>query len=324
MLSIAGCGSRPAAELPPAAEPPRAPTQTQAPAGDVFPVGNRPEGIVADARTGLVAVGLRRPARLALVDGDSGRVVDRVSLPGAPRHLQLAGDGGPVLVPDEDRDRLVQVSLGGRPPRGRVVADTPVGRQPHDATPVAGGAVAVGAELGNELQLVRDGRVVARRRIALQPGGLATLDGGRIVAVVAVKERVLELFDARTLRPLASAPAGVGPTHIACRPTLVCYVADTTGRAVLIFEWDGTELALKRRQYLSSEPYGLALDAERQRLWVTLPRENRLVELRAYRGSRTGRRFPTVEQPQTVAVDAGDGTVWVTGATHGELQRLRP
>ncbi|MGX6448208.1 YncE family protein, partial [Patulibacter sp. S7RM1-6] len=188
----------------------------------------------------------------------------------------------------------------------------------------AGGAVAVGAELGNELQLVRGDRVVARRRVALQPGGLATLDGGRVIAVVAVKERVLELFDSRTLRRLASAPAGVGPTHIACRPELVCYVADTTGRAILIFEWDGKELQLTRRQYLSSEPYGIALDSERERLWVTLPRQNRLVELRARRGSRTGRTFPTVQQPQTVAVDAGDGTVWVTGATHGELQRLRP
>ncbi|MGX6450107.1 YncE family protein, partial [Patulibacter sp. S7RM1-6] len=118
VLSIAGCGSPPAAELPPAAEPPRAPTQTATPAGDVFPVGNRPEGIVADARTGVVAVGLRRPDRLALVDGDSGRVVRRVSLPGAPRHLQLAGAGGPVLVPDEGRNRLVQVSLGGRYPAG--------------------------------------------------------------------------------------------------------------------------------------------------------------------------------------------------------------
>jgi DNA-binding beta-propeller fold protein YncE len=331
-VAVAGCGSQEPSALPPAAEPPRAPSLTTPPAGRVTTVGSRPEGVVADGRSGLVAVALRRPARLVLVRASTGEVVRRVSLPGAPRHLQLATDGpsSRVLVPDEDADTLAQVSLGGAydgkdVPAGRIVAQAKVGRQPHDATPLGtSGAVAVGAELGNLLQVVRGDRVVRQERIALQPGGLATIHGGRIIAVVAVKQRVLELYDARTLKRLASAPAGVGPTHVVCRDEGICYVADTTGRAVLIFVWKDGELELQRRQWLPSQPYGIALDEERYRVWVTLPARNRLVELRARTKSRTGRSYPTVEQPQTVAVDPQTGDVFVTGATDGVLQTLRP
>lgn len=326
-----GCGSAPPEAMPPAAEPPRAPAQTATPEGTVTKLGNRPEGIVADPKTGLVAVALRRPDQLVLVDGDSGRLVRRIALPGAPRHLALAGPGGPVLVPTEDGDRLVQIALGGpatssddgRMRPARVTASAKVGRWPHDATGLPDGRAAVGAELGDELEIVDGGRVVARTTVALQPGGLATLDHGRTIAVVSVRERVLELYDARTLKRLASAPAGVGPTHVVCREEVLCYVADTTGESVLIFEWRGGELQLTRRQPLPSQPYGIALDAARKRVWVTLPALNQVMELSAFYGSRQIRSYPAVEQPQTVAVDERTGHVFVTGATNGELQRLR-
>jgi DNA-binding beta-propeller fold protein YncE len=332
---LAGCGggSKEPSQLPPAAEPPRAAPLTERPAGVVTPVGKRPEGIVADPGSGLVAVALRRPAKLAIVRASTGRLVRTISIPGAPRHLQLADPSSPqarVLVPDEDEDTLSQVSLGGRyggkdVPVGRVVAQAKVGRQPHDATPLGRtGEVAVGAELGNVLQIVDGDRVVRQKRIALQPGGLATIDGGRIIVVVAVKQRVIELYDARTLERLASEPAGVGPTHVVCRDEGICYVADTTGRSVLIYEWRDGKLELLRRQYLSSQPYGIALDEDRYRVWVTLPAKNQLVELRARTKSRTGRIYPTVQQPQTVAVDGISGKVFVTGATDGVLQTVTP
>ena len=85
--------------------------------GKVIEVRSGPEGVVADPETGLVAVGLRNPNELALVDGDSGKVVRKVGLQGYPRHLGLAGPGGPVLVPAELSDSLIQVSL----PTGQIV-----------------------------------------------------------------------------------------------------------------------------------------------------------------------------------------------------------
>src|SRR5690349_22746057 len=148
-----------------------------------------PEGIVADGRTGIVAVGLRNPDRLALVDGRRGRVLRRVAIPESPRHLALARPGGPVLVPSERANALAAVSL-----RGGRVRTTAVGAYPHDVA-VAGRRVFVGDERGASVTVVEGGRVVRRLRVALQPGGLAVLDGGRRLAVVSVLERVLEPFE---------------------------------------------------------------------------------------------------------------------------------
>ena len=305
-------------DLPPAAEPPRSPPATATPVGVVTAVGAGPEGVVADPATGLVAVGLRDPAALALVDGASGRVRRRVALPGAARHLALARPGGPVLAPAEPAGRLVEVTLRGE----RAEHDVRVGLQPHDAAPVAGGVV-VANERANTLSLIRGGRVAASVRVATQPGGVAPLDGGARVAVVSVRERVLELYDARSLRRLARVPAGVGPTHVTCLDQGRCYVVDTQGGALLVFSLR-PRLELVRRVFLPGGPYGIALDAARRRLYVTLPARNELVELPAHGRPHVLRRWPAVRQPDSVAVDERTGRVFVTGRADGVLQRLTP
>src|SRR6185312_14886000 len=145
----AGCGSESVHQLPPAAEPPQSPPATAQPAGRVTAVGSQPEGVVA-AR-GRVAVALRNPDRLAIVDGGSGAVLKDVPLPGAARHLALASSRGPVLVPLEDANSLLAVSLSGR-----VVASVAAGDHPHDAASAAG-AWFVGDEGGNRVSVVRAG-----------------------------------------------------------------------------------------------------------------------------------------------------------------------
>jgi hypothetical protein len=312
-----GCGSASVVgDLPPAAEPASAPPLTERPAGRVVPVGSKPEGVVADAATGLVAVGLREPDQLALVDGRTGEVAERVRLPGAPRHLQLAGAGGPVLVPVERADALTRVALPGG------AADSvPVGMFPHDATQ-AGGRVFVGDERGNTLSVI-DGERVRRVPIATQPGGLAPIDGGRAVSVVSVRERVVEVYDTETLQRLGSAPAGAGPTHVIAGSQGRFYVADTVGDGLLVFETK-PELRLTRRVALLGSPYGVAVDRVRARLWATLTATNELVELSGGARPRVLRRFPAVRQPNTVAVDPATGRVFVTGKVDGVLQLFDP
>jgi predicted small lipoprotein YifL len=200
-FAAAGCGSAAPRDFPPAAEPARSPPASQTPAGQLLRVGSMPEGIVADARTGIVAVGLRNPDRLALVDGRRLRVLRRVNIPESPRHLGLAGPGGPVLVPAERANALARVAL----PAGRVRAAA-VGAYPHDVA-VAGGRVFVGDERGATVSVLERGRVVRRIRVARQPGGLAVLDRGRVLAVVSVRERVVELFDTHTLARVGRASA---------------------------------------------------------------------------------------------------------------------
>ena len=309
----AGCGSAPPDELPPAAEPASSPPATQAPAGRVVPVGNRPEGIAADAATGRFAVGLREPDELALLDGATGKVVERIPLPAAPRHLQSAD--GEALVPAEDADALVRVRFAdGAAERART------GREPHDAA-ASGGRVFVADEFANRLTVLDGDRPAPPIPTALQPGGVTPLDGGRI-AVVSVRERVVEIFDAATGEHLDRAPAGVGPTHAVADVNRL-FVADTTGGAILVYRIR-PELALTRRVNMPGSPYGLAVDNERHRLFVTQTARNQLTELTAEGRPRVVARHPTPQQPNTVAVDERTGRVAVTGKVDGVVQLLDP
>jgi DNA-binding beta-propeller fold protein YncE len=314
--ALTGCGSAPVGELPPAAEPETSPPLETTPAGRVVRIGNRPEGVVADPVTGLVAIGLRDPPELALVDGTSGRVRTRVPLPGAPRHLSLAGAGGPVLVPTEPGDELSRVAL----PAGSIDS-VPVGAFPHDAV-ATGGRVFAADERGNTVSVV-DGGDVRRVRVAVQPGGVAAVDRGRAIAVVSVRERVLELYDSESLERIGRAPAGAGPTHVVAGEGGLAYVVDTAGDGLLVFETRG-ELRVRRRYPLLGAPYGVAADLGNGRLWVTLTARNELVELAtSARPHRLG-SYPTVRQPNTVAVDPSSGRVFVTGKVDGVLQLLDP
>jgi DNA-binding beta-propeller fold protein YncE len=273
--------------------------------------------VVADPETGVVAVGLRAPDELALVDGATGRVVRRVPLPAPPRHLALAGPGGPVLVPAEDADALVRVSLPGG-----ATTSVPTGREPHDAAE-AGGRVFVADEFAHTLTVLEGDRPVMRVRTALQPGGVTPLDNGRQVAVVSVRERVVEVFDVASGRRTGRAPAGVGPTHAVSDGGNYLFVTDTTGGALLVYHLRPS-LALIRRYPLPGSPYGIAVDTRHGRLFVTQTALNRLTELRLGGRPSLTHRYATPRQPNTVAVDEATGRVFVTGKVDGVLQLLDP
>jgi DNA-binding beta-propeller fold protein YncE len=311
---LAGCGSEDdPGEFPPAAEPARSPVPSQAPAGTVVPIGNKPEGVVVDADSRRVAVALTDPDELAIarLDGD---VVRRVPLPGAPRHLRLAKSPSRVLVPAESGDALVEVSL----PRGRA-RSVRVGDGPHDAD-AAGGRVFVADEFGSTLSIVDGASVAKQVRTPLQPGGVAASEDR--VALVAVRERVLALYDHRG-RELAREPAGVGPTHVEAGAGGRVYVADTAGDAILLFR-TRPKLELVRRVALPGAPYGMTIDRERGRLWVTLTARNEVVWLPANGAPRPIDRYPTVRQPNSVAVHEPSGRVYVASRADGTLQVFAP
>ncbi len=310
-LSFAGCG---ASSFPSAAEPAVSPPLRARPAGATFEVGAEPEGVVADPRSGLVAVITRDPDRLALVDLRQRRVVRRAPLPSKGRHLALERRGGPVLVPAEDANRLVEVAI----PSGHE-RRLDVGEHPHDAVS-ADGKVFVGNEFGNSVSVVKGKRVVATLGAPVQPGGIAA--GAGFVAVVAVAERVLATYDAGSLQRLGQVDAGAGPTHVVALGRRA-WVADTEGNAILTFR-------LGRRPRLLSSlaapgtPYGMALDSKRDILWVTLTARNELVGYDVS-GSRPQEvaRYPTLRQPNTVAVDSPRRELVLAGVDSGKLEEIR-
>ena len=297
-----------------AAEPARSPALTAEPAGTVVEVAPLPQGIVHDARTDLLAVSVREEYRLLLLDPTTLEEVGSVPLPGKARHLQVARPGGPVLVPSESADQLVEVSL----PSGTLRA-TDVGDYPHDAAGAANGDIVVGNEFEGSLSLVRDGETVDTVADLTQPGSVVI--AGRTVAVVDVEDWEISTYDLRTLDRTGRVAAGAGPTHAVALSGGRFAVADTRGDQLLVF--DTAPLRQVGALDVGDSPYGLASDPASDLVWVTLTASNELVGVDVSSDEpRAVDTYPTVRQPNTVAVAPGSGTVWVAGTADGVVQRI--
>jgi DNA-binding beta-propeller fold protein YncE len=317
-LLAAGCasGHRRLAAVP---EPATAPAVRAHPPGLLLSVGGQPEGIAVDHTTATVAVAVRDPAAIVLIRLRSLAVERRIPLDGAARHIALASAGGPLLVPAESTDRLYQLSL----PHGRVLTQTTVGRQPHDAAD-AGGRVFVRDEFSDTVSVVAHDALVQTLAAPTQPGGLAATPDGSTVVVVGVRARRIAAYRADG-QTLASLPAGVGPTHVVAGSHGQFYVADTQGDAVLVFASSGETIHQVSRIRVGGAPYGLATDTQHDRLYVTTTASNQLLSFRID-GPRLipDRRWPTPRQPNSVAADPATGRVYVAGAADGVIQVLAP
>ena len=306
--SATGPGS-PTTTLPRAAEPATSPPLVGVPVGTVVAVGPLAEGVAVDPTTGTVAVGQLGGADLY---DESGRHLATVQLPSAPRHIALAAPGGPFLVPAEASSAVGLVDE----PSGSVAALVPTGRMPHDLVD-SGGTIFVGNEHDSTMTVVRENQVIATVPVAEQPGGLTTI--GADIAVVSVRARRLQLFDTRSLRLVASVAVEGGPSHVATYGTEL-YVVDTGGTQVRVFD-TVPRLHLVGSVSVPRSPLGIVVDATRGRLWITCTASNRLVELALDRPlPRIIGQWPTVRQPDTLAVDTRTDTVLVVGVRPGSLE----
>lgn len=323
LLVAAGCGDdsddggeATTTEALGAAEPAEAPVPTVTPAGTVTDLAPQPEGMVYDPETDVLAVAVRNATELALIQGETGEEIRRIPLPGHARHLQLAGPGGPVLVAAEDSNTFLTVSL----PDGEV-DQTVVGEYPHDATEAASGRILVADERGGTLSVIEDGEVVHTFDDRQQPGGLAAV--GDDVGVVDVGDFTVSLYDIDAEERLAAVPGGEGPTHVVSVSGDRLVVADTRGDAIRVFGTDPLEEIATLD--LPGTPYGITYDSERDVVWVSLTATNELVGLDVSGDTPTEiDRIPTVQQPNTIAVDPTSGRLWTASRSTGELQTIDP
>jgi DNA-binding beta-propeller fold protein YncE len=214
-----------------------------------------------------------------------------------------------LLVPEESADRLVEVAL----PSGAVIASVPVGRQPHDAA-AAGGRVFVGDELANTVHILEPDGTTRVLAAPLQPGGVAASPDGSTVVIVGVRGRRITAYRADGT-VIGTADCGSGPTHVVAGEGGLFWVADTAGRAVLAFRVGAKGPVQVARVPVGARPYGVAYDAVRHTLWVTLTGVNQLVGLQLGGASVLEREvYATVRQPNSVAVDQATGEVVVTAS----------
>lgn len=285
------------------------------PEGRVKRIGGRPEGLAIEPESGLLGVALRdRAHTFAILDPATLDVRRTVALSADPRHVGVGG--GRFLVPLEDANRLAEVPATGGEPRL-----TKVGREPHAVTAV-GDQIFVADEFADSLTVVRDGKVTGTAVVDVQPGGVADVGGGQ-VAVVSVRANTISLVDTKTLRSGPSQNAGYGPSHAVAGPGGRVFVTDTRGGAIMVYE-TSPRLKFIQRLDLGGSPYGIAFDAERSRLWVTDSGADRVHEIEVGDElKRLGDR-PTVQQPNTVAVDERTGAVFIASEATGDLQRFEP
>lgn len=319
LAAVTSCGEEePEGDgFPPVAEPGEAPALDAEPEGEVIEVGSGAEGLIADGETGVAALGVREPPSLQLIDLDRFEIAETVPLASHPRHLQLEAEGGPVLVPAEDSDELFRVDL-----ESGFAQSVGVGDFPHDAAAL-NGRVFVGNEFGDTLSVIEGDAVVETVDAPVQPGSV--VGAGDVIGVIAVAERVLTVYDPETLDELGTVDAGEGPTHIRTLGSRA-FVTDTQGDAILEYRLSRQGPELVDETPLEGTPYGIAVDEERGRLWITLTALNRAVELDIGRdGLDEVARYQTVQQPNTIAIDPRDGSAVVAGATEeGTLQRIVP
>lgn len=300
---------RPQLDPPQAAEPVQAPP-AEDPPGLIVEVGDTPEGVALDAQAGIAAVAVDEPSRLVLLDVETGEVVEEVSLPGSARHVTEAD--GTFLVPVEDADVLFEVTPGGP------VVRTAVGDGPHDAAKL-GDRVFTADEFGSTMSVVRDGELVGQVPVDAQPGGVSIV--GDRVAVIAVRAYTVELYDALSDEPrgFGGQSAGLGPSHVVTGDDGRLAIADTRGRALVVYGTD-ERLRFERRVALDGTPVGVAA-GDGGTAWVALSERNEVVEVDLESG-RTLRSVDTVRNPYTVAY--GDGMLVIASQADGTIQATRP
>lgn len=310
--AVAGCGGTTPAPSAERLSAPARPAVSPAPArhlvGRTVRVGALPDAIAADPRAHQFAVAVHDPGRLALVDSTTGRLQRHVAVPiGDPTRAAIPP--AVFLVPAETGRRAVAV-------------------EPADRTAPATPAVAAALVLertfvatASGVQVLEGGRPDGALPGAVAPGGIASANFDTRLAVVDARRNTVALYDPRTLRRTATAPAGAGPTNVVALGDLL-FVADTRGNAVLTYSTRPRLRRLSRLALPGGSPYALAVDPVGRRLLVTLTARNQLAIVDLTHQPATLTTQPTVRQPDAVAVDSANGTIAVASHADGTLQLI--
>lgn len=298
-----------------AASPAPSPATTAPPAGNVLPLPAGATAMVADPASHTLAVAMSQPAAVLLYSLDDPAQPPRsVPLPGPASQLSLAGAGGPLLVPVDAAGQLVRIAL-------------PAGT----ASPVhLDGAPTSAAQAGNRTLVGVRGKGVAvldGDRVQRTVTGSADADqlfavGGKAVLLDSLRTAVFDVDPATTAMG-AGLRAGDGATNAVTDRYGRILVVDTRGGELLAFGAD--PVFLRQRYPVPGGIYGIAYDGAHELAWVTLTERNEVVGFDVAGGEPVERyHFPTVHQPNAVAVDPGTGRVFVASADGGGMQVIAP
>jgi DNA-binding beta-propeller fold protein YncE len=314
----AGCSSN-SLTAPPTIEPAGpaiSPPPATRPAGEVLPLGGDPEAAVFDERTGSLAV--LTPG----ADPQSPATLTMFSSSGVPRELTLPG---PATAITGDGQGSAYLSTRG----GYVTVDLAAGT----ATPVsvndetdtdftaiarrADGRLVLGSADGTAYTLGSESAVAEKVKIFARVDAIVT-EGNTAVVLDRAQTSVTSLnADGHSQQALR---AGEGATSLAADPMGRVLVTDTRGGQLLVF---GVDPLIERQAYpVSQAPYGLA--GSRNLTWVSQTAANMVVGYDLTTGIPVEKvRYPTVQQPNSLAFDDKSDTLYVVSAAGAGVQVIR-
>lgn len=296
----------------PPATPAAAPEPSASPTGTIWPAGPGAEGIAVDGGTSRVAVAVREPNRLLLLDSTTGALTRTVPLPGEASHVAL-GPGGSVLVAAGRKLLRVPTIGDGAPTEQKLPANG------HDAAPLPEDAALVSLPDQGRATIVGQ-KSAPSLRTGDHSDGVAV--NGPLLGVVDSAQSTLTVFD-ESGKLVQQTRAGDGATHVIVDKRGRFVVIDTRGSEILAFTTG--PLFLRQRHPVPGAPYGAAYDSVRDVLWLTLTATNELVGLNLSGGAPVQvKKVPTVRQPDSVAVDPTTGRVYVASRIDGIVQTFLP
>lgn len=323
LAAVAGCSSNRLAGAPATIEPAQpavSPPASKNPAGVVRPLAGRPSAAIFDGGTHQLAVltpgaGPSAPASVtALRDPDGTPRV--VALPGPA--TALAGDGrgtayaagrGGYFTVDLSTGRAAQVAVAeargadftaiARRADGRLVLGSADGAVYTVASPESGGGTASVAG--------RNGIFARVDALVTQGNTTVVLDRGQTsVTTIGGDGRV-----GQALR------AGEAATTLAADPQGRVLAADTRGGQLLVYGVD--PLILRQAYPVRQAPYGLAGSAGLT--WVSQTASNMVIGYDLSTGIPVERvRYPTVQQPNSLAFDEAADTLFVVSGSGAGVQ----
>lgn len=321
---IAGCSSNPLDSSPPTIEPAQpavSPPVSQPPAGAVRPLAGRVVAAVFDDGTRQLAVLVpgadpSAPAGITVFGGPR-QPPHVIALPGPA--TALAGDGrgtvylatrGGYLVADLSSGTTASVMVA----QARQVQFTAIAQRADGKLVLGSADGAVYLLAAQPPDTAGTAAVASRSKIFARVDSLVT-QGNTTVVLDRGQTSVTTIgADGRAEQALR---AGEGATTLAADPLGVVLAADTRGGQLLVYSVD--PLMLRQAYPVRRAPYGLA--GTRALAWVTQTASNMVVGYDLSTGIPVEKvRYPTVQQPNSLAFDEKSGTLYVVSGSGAGVQ----
>jgi hypothetical protein len=328
VTASAGCSSGPFNSTPPTIEPAQpaaSPPASQNPAGKVRPLGGHGAAAIFDGGTRQLAVlapGADPAGPATLTEfGDPGVPPRVIELPGPASALTGDGHGtaylatrGGYLVVDLAAAHAAQVPVANGPQ-----TDFSAIAQRADGTLVLGSADGAVYTLASRTPgSVRSATIAGRNKIFARVDALAA-QGNTTVVLDRGQTSVTTIgADGRVEQALR---AGAGATTLAADPLGRVLVADTRGGQLLVYGCCSprTPLILRQAYPVRQSPYGLV--GSRGLAWVSQTASNVVIGYDLSTGIPVERvRYPTVQQPNSLAFDEASGTLYVVSGSGAGVQ----